>query len=229
MRRLPNEPRASVARTLRDARDRPLGARAIRTRRRLLEATAALLGERGLRGASVVEIARRAETSPACFYQYFPSVEDAVVELLDDAAPDMLEIVALLDGPFAGAAGLANARVLVARFLDLWDAHRTVFRVRNHGADEGTLSYRRAWRAALRPLLDAIARRLGADALPSRRANPLHPYAAAAALATVLESIGAHHRELEFFGVGRDDLVETSARLLVDTIALASETAPRRR
>lgn len=217
-----------VARAPRHAKDRRLGARALRTRRRLLDATAALLTERGLRGASVVLIARRAETSPASFYQYFSTVEDATLELAEEAAAEMPAIVALLDGPLEGAAGLANARALVARFLALWDAHHAVLRVRNHAADEGSRTFRRAWRSALRPLLDALARRLDPGARAAD-AQPVHPYAAAAAIATVLESAGAYHRELEFFGVDREALLETSARMLVDTLALAHEPVRRER
>lgn len=216
-----------MARTPRDAKDRRLGARALRTRRRLLDATAALLEERGLRGVSVVDIARHAETSPASFYQYFGTVEDAVLALAEEATADLPAIVALLDGPLEGAPGLANARALVGRFFDLWDAHHAVLRVRNHGADEGARAFRRSWRSALRPLLDALARRLGGGA--STAGAGLHPYAAAAALATVLESASAHHSELEYFGVEREQLVETSARMIVDAIALAQETRGRRR
>ena len=216
-----------MARTPRDAKDRRLGARALRTRRRLLDATVALLEERGLRGVSVVDIARHAETSPASFYQYFGTVEDAVLALAEEATADLPAIVALLDGPLEGAPGLANARVIAGGFFDLWDAHHAVLRVRNHGADEGARAFRRAWRSALRPLLDALARRLGGGARAAGRSG-FHPYAAAAALATVLESASAHHRELESFGASREELVETSARMIVDAVALAQETRRRR-
>jgi AcrR family transcriptional regulator len=199
---------------------RPLGPRALRTRRRLLDATAELLRERGLRGASVVEIARRARTSPASFYQYFSGVEQATLELAEEAAAGMPEIARLLELPWDGPAGLANARALVARFLDLWDAHQPALRTRNHAAEEGARAFRRKRREALRPFLDALAARLGAGS-GAAPGSAFHPYAAAAALETVLESAGAHHRELEFFGIDRDSLIETSARLLVDTEELS--------
>jgi AcrR family transcriptional regulator len=198
---------------------RPLGARALRTRRRLLDAAAALLRERGLRGLSVVEIARRARTSPASFYQYFAGVEEATLELAEEAAAEMPEIAALLERPWDGPGGLANARALVARFVDLWDSHHAALRTRNHAAEEGARAFRRKRREALRPLLDALAVRLGAGTSAPDAA--FHPYAAAAALETVLESAGAHHRELEFFGIDRDSLIETTARLLVDTAELS--------
>ena len=199
------------------ANGRRLGPRALRTRKRLLDATAELLRQRGLRGASVVEIARRAGTSPASFYQYFSGVEAATLELAGEAAQELPEILALLEPSLRGAAGLAGARALVGRFLDLWDTHHAVLRVRNHAAEEGSRLFRRKWREALRPLLDALAQRLGSGG-GEPAADGLHPYAAAAALATVLESAGAYHRELEYFGVDREALIETSARILVDTV-----------
>ena len=134
----------------------------------------------------------------------------------------MPEIARLLELPWEGPAGLANARALVARFLDLWDVHHAALRTRNHAAEEGARAFRRKRREALRPLLEALAARLGAGggAAPAGTAA-FHPYAAAAALETVLESAGAHHRQLEFFGIDREALIETSARLLVDTEELS--------
>jgi len=207
------------------AQQRKLGPRALRTRRRLLDATADLLRERGLRGAAVVEIARRAGTSPASFYQYFAGVEAATLELAGEAAAGLPAILDLLGRPLEGAEGLANARALVAAFLDLWDGHHAVLRVRNHAAEEGAHRFRRKRRQALRPLVEALARRLGGSGGAATCAG-FHPYAAAAALATVLESVGAYHRELAYFGVDREALIETSAHILADTMALAG--APRR-
>src|SRR5262252_8897290 len=84
--------RAASARPL-DQNGRPLGPRALQTRRRLLGATDALLAERPVRDVSVVEIARRAGTSPATFYQYFRDVEEAVLELATAAAEEVPAIL----------------------------------------------------------------------------------------------------------------------------------------
>ena len=46
----------------------------------------------------------------------------------------------------------------------------------------------------------------------------MHPYAVAAALASILERLAAYHQELEKYGVSREDLIETCARILVQTI-----------
>lgn len=194
-----------------DTKDRPLGPRALRTRRKLLDATAGLLAERGLRELAVVEIARRAETSPATFYQYFGDVEAAALELASETTTEFADVLAALPDSFAGGDGLDQARAFVSRFLEIWDAHHAVLRVRNHAADEGDPRFRRVRRKALRPLLDRLAERLSGER-GSR-------YARAAALATVLESLSAHYGELEQLGVDREALVETTAHIFVDTAA----------
>jgi AcrR family transcriptional regulator len=196
---------------------RPLGPRALRTRRRLLDATAQLLAERGLRELSVVEIARRAHTSPATFYQYFADVEGATLALADEATAGMGEVLERLPARLDGPEGLARARAFVRAFLDLWDAHHAVLRVRNHAAEEGDRRFRAVRRKALRPLLDRLADVYGGSRAGG--AGSGHPYAAAAALATILESLSAYQRELELLGVEREALVETSARILAETAA----------
>ena len=193
---------------------RTLGPRARATRERLLEATAALLRERGLRGASVAEIARRAGTSAATFYQYFEGVDAATLDLVHRAGEGVPPLLEIARGSFAGEEGVARARNLVTRFLDLWDAHHAVLRIRDHAAEEGDRRFRRERREAIRPLLDALAARV-----PPQPGDGFHPAVAAAAIATVLESAGAHHRELAALGIPRDALIETSARLLVETLS----------
>ena len=79
---------------------RVIGARAHRTRRRLLDATAKLLEERGALGLRVVDITREVGTSPATFYQYFRDVEDAVLVLADAVGEDLAPIGELLDRPW---------------------------------------------------------------------------------------------------------------------------------
>jgi AcrR family transcriptional regulator len=175
------------------------------------------LAERGLRGLSVVEIARRAETSPATFYQYFGDALEATLELAEAASKDLEPLLGALESSFGGDAGLARARAFVAGFLDLWERHRAVWRVRNHSAEEGDARFRRVRRKALRPLLDRLAATLQGSSADAASGG-VHPYAVAAALATILESLGAYGPELAQFDVDRDALVETCALILVDTI-----------
>ena len=72
---------------------RPLGPRALRTRQRLLDATASLLVERSVLDIPVVEIARKAETSPATFYHCFRDVEEAALAPVETCARVLHQVV----------------------------------------------------------------------------------------------------------------------------------------
>ncbi len=197
---------------------RTLGPRALQTRRRLLDACASLLGERSVRDISVVEIARKAGTSPATFYQYFKDVAEAALRLAEEAAEEMPGVVAIIDGPWNGRQGLATARALVDAFIRHWDAHHAVLRLRNLAAEEGDRRFQRARRLALTPVLEHLARKVEEFQRAGRVSRELHPYAAAAALASILERLAAYHTELEYFGASREQLVETCARILLQSV-----------
>src|SRR6478736_4090597 len=91
---------------------RALGSRGARTRRRLLDATAGLLETHGIRDLRVVDIARRVETSPATFYQYFRDVEDAVLALASEVGESTAPLLAVLAGPWDADGALDSARAL---------------------------------------------------------------------------------------------------------------------
>jgi AcrR family transcriptional regulator len=212
------DPSRSSAPKAVDQSGRTLGPRALQTRRHLLDATASLLAERSVREISVVEIARKAGTSPATFYQYFKDVPEAALRLAEEAAAEMPALVALIDRPWAGRQGLATARTLVDAFIRHWDAHRAVLRLRNLAAEEGDRRFQRARRVALTPVLDHLARRIAEFQHAGKVSKEIHPYAAAAALASILERLAAYHTELEYFGATREHLVETCARILVQCV-----------
>ncbi len=198
---------------------RTLGPRALATRRRIMVATAALLEERSVLDLPVVDIARRAGTSPATFYHYFKDVEAVALALAEEATDEMPAVVQELAGPFTDSEGLGRARAVVDRFFDHWDAHHAVLTLRNMASERGDRRFQRVRQLAIGPVLDALAARLREAQARGDVSTALSPYAAAAALAAILERLAAHHRDLGFFGVSRDDLRETSARILLQTLA----------
>ncbi len=201
-----------------DQGGRVLGPRALQTRQRLLEAATALLAESSVRDIKVVDIARKVGTSPATFYQYFKDVEEAALCLARQAAEEMPAVVERIDGPWRGHKGLDNARAIVDTFVRHWDDHRAVLLLRNLAADEGDRRFQRVRREALTPVLERLAARIEESQRAGRIAHELSPYAAAAALAAILERLAAYHKELEYFGVTRAELVETCARILFQTV-----------
>ena len=194
---------------------RPLGPRALRTRTKLLDVTRDLLAELPVRDVSVVEIARRAGTSPATFYQYFADVEEAVLELAR-AAEEAPVIREPLAADWSGPKGLDAVRVLVDAFVRHWDANHAVLLIRNVAAEQGDRRFRKLRIHALRPLIDELARKVAAS---EPKGRGLQPVAAAAALSSILERLAAYHAEIEVLGVSRDDLVETCARIMHQVVA----------
>ncbi len=197
---------------------RKLGPRALRTRQRLLEATAELLRDRSVLDISVVEIARKVGTSPATFYHYFKDVEEAALFLAEQAAEEMPEVLGRLDGSWRGQKGLGTARELVHAFMDHWDAHHAVLLIRNLSADKGDRRFQRVRRMALEPLLDHLAEHIAEAQEAGRVSQEMHPYAASAALGSVLERLSAHQRELGNRGISREQVAETCARILFQVV-----------
>jgi AcrR family transcriptional regulator len=208
-----------------DQSGRTLGPRALQTREKLLDATAQLLSERSVRDISVVEIARKANTSPATFYQYFKDVSEATLHLASAAAEEMPALIELIDGDWRGKQGLETARAVTRSFVDHWDAHRSVLLVRNLFADEGERRFMKVRRRALAPVIEHLARRIEESQAEGNVIAEIHPAAAAAAMASVLERLAAHHREIEYFGASREELIESSARILHQTVTGRSTSA----
>jgi AcrR family transcriptional regulator len=193
---------------------RSLGRRGALTRRRLLDATGELLETRGLRDLRVVEIARAVGTSPATFYQYFRAVEDAVLVLAEEAAEDLGSVIARLDEPWSDASSLR----MVDAFVDAWSQHRAVLRTRNLAAQEGDQRFRAVRLASLRPITEALAAKITEAQRAGRVDASMSPIAAASAIVAMTERVAAFHREIEELGVTPEALVETTARIIDQTV-----------
>ncbi len=192
---------------------RALGKRGAATRRRLLESTGELLESKGLRDLRVVDIAREVGTSPATFYQYFRDVEEAVLVLAEMVGEQTAPLVELLDPRWSGEMGLERARQLVDGFLLYWDDHRAVLRTRNLAAQEGDQRFRDVRNQSLQPITQGLARKVAENAVAG-----IDPYAAAAALVAMMERMAAFHVDLEPYGPTRADVVETTARIVFQTV-----------
>ena len=191
---------------------RSLGQRGAQTRSRLLDATARLLEDKGLRELRVVDIARAVDLSPATFYQYFADVEAAVLVLSIAVGEETSSLAGLLAEDWSQPDGLGFARQLVGDFIANWDERRAVLRTRNLAAQEGDQRFRDVRNNSLRPLTEGIGGKVAA-----RSDSGLSPYAAGAAMVAMLERMAAFHGDLEAYGTSRAELVETTARILHHT------------
>jgi len=209
-----------------DHSGRLLGRRALQTRRRLLEAAEKLLAETKLRDLRVTDIAREVGTaaatfyevgtSAATFYQYFRDVDDIVLAVAEQVSQEIPGMLDRFSGSWRGDEGLAKARAIVEAFIEYWDAHHSVLRVRNLASDEGDERFTRLRAKTMTPLLMQLAKVIEEHRGPEAAGGS--PAAAAAAMAAILERLAAYHRELELVGVSRDDLVESSAHILHRTV-----------
>ncbi|CAM5282939.1 TetR/AcrR family transcriptional regulator OS=Streptomyces tendae OX=1932 GN=GUR47_27045 PE=4 SV=1 [Streptomyces tendae] len=72
--------------------------------------------------------ARKAGTSPATFYQYFPDVEGAVLQIAEHMAAESPPLAGLTAGrPWVGKAGWQTAQELVDGFLEFWRSNDAFF------------------------------------------------------------------------------------------------------
>jgi AcrR family transcriptional regulator len=197
---------------------RPLGKRGAETRRRLLEATATLLETNGIRDLRVVDVARAVGTSPATFYQYFRDVEEAVLALAADVGDEVLPLTRLIEEPWENEGGLDCARSLVDGFVAYWDRHRAVLRTRNLAAQEGDQRFRDVRNRTLIEFTTRFRRKIESAHARGNVAEDLSAGAAAAGLVALIERMAAYHRDLEPMGISRADLVETTARMIHQTV-----------
>jgi len=193
-----------------------IGAKGLRTRRMLIDATVELLAEMSLRDVRVAQIAKAAKTSPATFYVYFDTVQDAVLAAIAEIDQSPPELLALLQAPWSKAEARDRARQFVRHYVDYWQQHRTVFRVRNLASEEGDERFRRLREDAIRPLLRAIANRIESRV----RRNPDVPaYAQAGILAAMLERLSAiYHGYISSELVTSEQLIEAAALIVAERL-----------
>ncbi len=77
---------------------RVAGRRGQATRQKLLDCLSEMLSSSPYRDVKVIDVARKAGTSPATFYQYFPDVEGAVLEIAEEMAKEGASLTELVAG-----------------------------------------------------------------------------------------------------------------------------------
>ncbi len=198
---------------------RELGTRGSATRRKLLDATAELLQNEGVRELRVVDIARAVGTSPATYYQYFRDVDEAVIVLAEEVgANHVVPIAELLREDWTVTNGLDQARELVARFFALWDDHHAILRTRNLAAQERDTRFRAIRHRTNRPFLEGFATQVRAHQASGEVVAEISAVAAAAALIALIERMAAFHSELRALGIDRSEVIETTARICFQTV-----------
>jgi AcrR family transcriptional regulator len=197
---------------------RIIGQRAAETRRKLLDSTAALLATEGSLDLKVIDIARSVGSSPATFYQYFEDVDAALLALADEAGADLAVLEPLVLANWDRKTGLDVVRAFVAAFIDYWDAHQAILRLRNLRSEENDPRFRKRRLAANAYTMDRFVEKVDQAKAASRLAEEMDSLATAGAAMAVLERLAAFHVEFERRGVSRPDMNETIARVVYQTL-----------
>ena len=159
-----------------------MGAKGLKTRRRLIDATVDLLNSIPIRDIKVVDIAARAKTASATFYLYF----DSVIEVV--CTP---EIMALFDSEWTQDNSMEKAISLVRLYIAFWDGHRALLRTRNLAAEEGDVRFVHVREDSVRPLLVALAERIVAAQQAGRTPSFAPAAAMSGTIMMMLERLGA--------------------------------------
>jgi AcrR family transcriptional regulator len=139
--------RAGVRRV--NGREEPIGARAARTRGRVLEAADTLFAERGYSPVSVGEIATAAGVRIPTLYQYFSGKSGIFAALVGHRA---IEMMAQGVDEWVPESGLDGLRRVIHDFVATYERNRSFFRAWEDAtqAEPAIASLRREWNAVYR-------------------------------------------------------------------------------
>jgi len=200
---------------LRAADGRMPGRRGLATRLRLLECTNEMLRSTSYRDIKVVDIAREAGTSPATFYQYFPDVESAIMELAEDMARQRRRFSDLVrTNPWRGKAGYDGAIRLADEFIEFWEEHQPVLRVVDLATEEGDGRFANVRTRLLNDLYNSLVEALQESKASGRIPDEVEATATAGVLVSMLAHVAAHRYGFEFWGVRTADLRTAMARII---------------
>lgn len=194
---------------------RVAGRRGQATRQKLLDCLSEMLSSSPYRDVKVIDVARKAGTSPATFYQYFPDVEGAVLEIADQMASESAALAGLLEGrSWAGKAGWQTAQELVDGFLEFWRKHDAILRVVDLGAAEGDKRFYKLRMKILNSVNSSLADAVAELQAKGRVDKEVNPAAIAGSLVTMLASVASHQKGFSAWGVKQPELRPNLALLV---------------
>ncbi|MET8693346.1 TetR family transcriptional regulator [Streptomyces bauhiniae] len=194
---------------------RVAGRRGQATRQKLLDCLSEMLSSSPYRDVKVIDVARKAGTSPATFYQYFPDVEGAVLEIADSMAAESAELTELLAGrTWTGKAGWQTAQDLVDGFLDFYRRHDAILRVVDLAAAEGDKRFNKLRMKILNAVNGSLSEAITELQSKGRVDKDVNPAAIAGSLVTMLSSVAAHQKGFTAWGVKQAEIKPNLALLI---------------
>lgn len=194
---------------------RVAGRRGQATRLKLLECLSDMLSSSPYRDVKVIDVARKAGTSPATFYQYFPDVEGAVLEIADSMAKEGTALTELAAGrSWSGKAGWQTAEELVDGFLSFWRKHDAILRVVDLGAAEGDKRFYKIRMKILTSVTNSLTEAIEELQAKGRVGKEVNAAAVAGSLVAMLAAVAGHQKGFQSWGVKQAELKPSLALLV---------------
>ncbi|WP_405728217.1 TetR/AcrR family transcriptional regulator [Streptomyces sp. NBC_01537] len=194
---------------------RVAGRRGQATRQKLLDCLGEMLSTSPYRDVKVIDVARMAGTSPATFYQYFPDVEGAVLELAEEMAKEGAGLTDLVAGrSWVGKSGATAADELVDGFLTFWRKHDAILRVVDLGAAEGDKRFYKIRMKILNAVTNSLTDSVKELQAKGRVDKDVSPAAIAGSLVAMLAAVAAHQKGFQSWGVKQAELKPNLALLV---------------
>ncbi|MYR44483.1 TetR/AcrR family transcriptional regulator [Streptomyces sp. SID5910] len=194
---------------------RVAGRRGQATRQKLLDCLGDMLSSSPYRDVKVIDVARKAGTSPATFYQYFPDVEGAVLEIAEQTVTESSGLAELAAGrSWVGKAGWQTAQELVDGFLEFWRKNDAILRVVDLGAAEGDKRFYKLRMKILNSVNTALADSVAELQAKGRVDKDVNPAAIAGSLVTMLSAVASHQKGFTSWGVKQAELKPSLALLM---------------
>ncbi|RVU21360.1 TetR/AcrR family transcriptional regulator [Streptomyces antnestii] len=194
---------------------RVAGRRGQATRQKLLECLGEMLSSSPYRDVKVIDVARKAGTSPATFYQYFPDVEGAVLEIAEQMAAEGAGLTQLLEGrSWVGKAGWQTAQELVDGFLEFWRKNDAILRVVDLGAAEGDKRFYKIRMKILNSVNNSLTDTVKELQAKGKVDKDVSPAAMAGSLVAMLAAVASHQKGFQTWGVKQAELKPNLALLV---------------
>ncbi|MEU2878863.1 TetR family transcriptional regulator [Streptomyces sp. NPDC014748] len=194
---------------------RVAGRRGQATRQKLLDCLSDMLSSSPYRDVKVIDVARKAGTSPATFYQYFPDVEGAVLEIAEQMAAESAGLTDLVrDRSWVGKAGWQTAQELVDGFLEFWRRNDAILRVVDLGAAEGDKRFYKLRMKILNSVNSSLADSVAELQSKGKIDKDVNPAAIAGSLVAMLAAVASHQKGFSSWGVKQAELKPNLALLV---------------
>lgn len=194
---------------------RVAGRRGQATRQKLLDCLSEMLSSSPYRDVKVIDVARKAGTSPATFYQYFPDVEGAVLEIAEQMATEGGQLTELLAGrSWVGKAGWQTSQELVDGFLEFWRRNDAILRVVDLGAAEGDKRFYKIRMKILNSVNNSLSDAVAELQAKGKVDKDVNPAAVAGSLVAMLAAVASHQKGFQTWGVKQAELKPNLALLV---------------